>query len=101
MILSFVIPLRGICQQRGFSPLVHRGAELIVELPAADGRDIWYINTGAPSLRTGIEADFILQVRCRPSPLRPLTMGGLLLWSDPANFVRLDWGDIGRRRYGD
>ena len=66
-----------------------------VELIAADGRDLWYINTGAPSLRTGVAGDFTLQVRCRPSPLRPLAMGGLLLWCDGANFVRLDWGGLG------
>jgi hypothetical protein len=66
-----------------------------VELVAADGRDRWYINTGAPSLGTAVEGDFALQVRCQPATLRPLTMGGLLLWCDGANFLRLDWGGLG------
>ena len=70
---------------------VEQGAELF----AADGRDLWYINTGAPSLRTDVAGDFALQARCRPSPLRPLAMGGLLLWCDGANYVRLDWGGLG------
>ena len=74
---------------------VEHGPELVAELVAADGRDLWFINTGAPSLRTGVEGDFGLQARCLPSPLRPLATGGLLLWCDGANFVRLDWGGLG------
>ncbi len=69
-----------------------------VELVAADGRDLWYINTGAPSLRTDVAGDFALQARCGASPRRPLAMGGLLLWCDGANYVRLDWGGLGARR---
>jgi hypothetical protein len=66
-----------------------------VELAAVDGRDLWYINLGAPALRIEVAGDFVLQVRCRPATLRPLTMGGLLLWCDGANFLRLDWGGLG------
>ena len=66
-----------------------------VELVAADGRDLWYINTGAPSLRTDVTGDFALQARCGASARRPLTMGGLLLWCDGANYLRMDWGGLG------
>ena len=66
-----------------------------VELVAADGRDFWYINTGAPSLRTNVAGDFVLQAHCGASARRPLAMGGLLLWCDGANYLRLDWGGLG------
>jgi hypothetical protein len=66
-----------------------------VELVAADGRDLWYINTGAPSLRTSVAGDFALQARCGASARRPLAMGGLVLWCDGSNYVRLDWGGLG------
>ncbi|MFN8467547.1 MAG: AAA family ATPase [Caldilineaceae bacterium] len=66
-----------------------------VELVAADGRDLWYLNTGAPSLRTGVAGDFALQARCGVSARRPRAMGGLLLWCDGSNYVRLDWGGLG------
>jgi DNA-binding SARP family transcriptional activator len=66
-----------------------------IELVAADGRDLWYINTGGPSLRTDIAGDFALEARCEASPRRPLAMGGLLLWCDGSNYVRLDWGGLG------
>jgi hypothetical protein len=46
-------------------------------------------------LRTPVAGDFALQVQCLPSTLRPLAMGGLLLWCDMTNFVRLDWGGLG------
>ena len=66
-----------------------------VELAAADGRDIFHINAGAPVLRTPVAGDFALQAQCLPSLLRPVIMGGLLLWCDMANFVRLDFGGLG------
>lgn len=74
---------------------IEHGATPAVELVAADGRDLWHINTGAPSLRTDAAGDCALEARCSASAQRPLAMGGLLLWCDGANFVRLDWGGLG------
>jgi hypothetical protein len=75
--------------------LVEHSATPAVEIVAADGRDLWYINTGTPSLRTDSVRDFALEAHCQASPQRPLAMGGLLLWRDGANYVRLDWGGLG------
>lgn len=71
-----------------------------VEIAAADGRDLWHINLGAPTLRVPVEGDFALQARCRPSLLRPLAMGGLLLWHAATDFVRLDWGGLAAGEIG-
>ena len=62
---------------------------------AADGRDLWHVNEAAPRLVMQVEGDFCLETTCSPAdPLRP-TMGGLLIWRDLRNFVRLDRGACG------
>lgn len=66
-----------------------------IEIMAADARDLWIINLSAPSMRTPVEGDFVLQAICAPSTRRSTTMGGLLLWHSPQDFVRLDWGGLG------
>lgn len=66
-----------------------------VEISAAAGRDLWFINLSAPMLRTAVTGDFVLQVCVRPSPHWPTTMGGIVLWHSPQAFVRLDWGGLG------
>jgi hypothetical protein len=68
---------------------------------AANGRDLWYANRSAPRLLRPASGDFILQTICTP-PLneqgqidsKPV-LGGLLLWQDADNYVRLVWGNRG------
>jgi adenylate cyclase len=64
------------------------------EITAADGRDLWYLNFTAPSLRIEVSGDAAIQVRMLPATLRQVTAGGLLLWQDRQNFARLDWGAL-------
>lgn len=61
-------------------------------LHAADGRDLWYVNATAPRLVRPVRGDCVIEACCTPAdPQRPV-MGGVLLWHDLCNFVRLDWG---------
>lgn len=60
-------------------------------------RDLWFNNLSAPHLLHPVQDDFALQALCLPAfPDRP-TQGGLLLWQDQQNFLRLDWGVDGPR----
>ncbi len=63
----------------------------------ANGRDLWYLNRSAPRLMRSTSGDFVIQTRLvSPGELEPgLAMGGLLLWQDERNFLRLVWGNRG------
>jgi hypothetical protein len=68
---------------------------------AANGRGLWHINYSAPQLLrplpegVGAEPGVALQTACAPAtPDRP-AIGGLLLWVDQTNYLRLDWGTWG------
>jgi len=65
---------------------------------AANGRDLWHINLSAPRLlRPAPEGDFGVQTVCaRAADDRP-GIGGLLLWHDKENYLRLDRGTRGTR----
>jgi tetratricopeptide (TPR) repeat protein len=73
-----------------------------VVLLAANNRGLAYINHSAPRLLHRLEAmetatGFVLAAIAVPAAEdRPAT-GGLLLWVDEDNFVRLDWGKLGPR----
>jgi hypothetical protein len=68
-------------------------------IEAANGRDLWVLNQSAPRLMVaaflspsmptlGISVETI----CAPAAADRPAMGGLLLWIDPANYLRLDRG---------
>lgn len=62
---------------------------------AANCRDLWANNLSAPRLVRPVEGDFAVQATCcRVMPDRP-AIGGLLLWQDKANYLRLTWGQHG------
>jgi len=78
-----------------------------LEIHAANGRDLWQLNLSAPRLLrpAGLaepgSGALAVQTACRPASgrgepgVRPPAIGGLLLWKDPKNFLRLDRGDQG------
>jgi hypothetical protein len=58
-------------------------------------RDLWFNNVSAPRLMHVVSGDFALETVCRIAlPDRP-AMGGLVLWKDATNFLRLGWGAHG------
>jgi hypothetical protein len=62
---------------------------------AANCRDLWANNLSAPRLVRPAAGDFAVQVACRVAmPDRP-AIGGLLLWQDKANYLRLTWSELG------
>ncbi len=67
-----------------------------VEIFAANGRDLWWTNFSAPRLVRTFDGDFSLQVRCEPADDQTPAIGGLLLWLDERNYLRLDRGSGGR-----
>ena len=68
-----------------------------LEVRAANGRDLWYINLGAPRLLrpTPTASDFAVQTVCGPVSQERPAIGGLLLWQDKENYLRLDIGTRG------
>ncbi|MCB0158889.1 MAG: AAA family ATPase, partial [Caldilineaceae bacterium] len=64
-------------------------------IAAADGRDLWYVNETAPRLVRPVDGDFAIEVCCAPVDSARPAMGGVLLWHDLRNFVRLDRGARG------
>jgi hypothetical protein len=70
-----------------------------LQIEAANGRDMWLINLGAPRvLRPASNGvDFVAQTVCRPVGGETPAIGGLLLWQDEQNYLRLDRGRWGGR----
>jgi hypothetical protein len=68
-----------------------------LEIRAANGRDLWWINLSAPRVMRGIVGEFAAQTVCgRVAEAQP-AIGGLVLWKDRDNFLRLDVGAGGER----
>jgi predicted ATPase/DNA-binding SARP family transcriptional activator len=59
---------------------------------AANDRDLWSINHSAPRLMTPVAADFTIQSQCAPLSAEQPAIGGILLWQNGQNFLRLDRG---------
>jgi DNA-binding SARP family transcriptional activator/tetratricopeptide (TPR) repeat protein len=58
-------------------------------------RDLWFNNVSAPCLLHPVEDEFAVETLCcQALPDRP-AIGGILLWKDIYNFLRLDWGADG------
>jgi tetratricopeptide (TPR) repeat protein len=67
-----------------------------LEIRAANGRDLFAVNHTAPRILRPISGDFAVQTRCAPASPRLPALGGLLLWKDAKNFLRLERGSKGK-----
>jgi predicted ATPase/DNA-binding SARP family transcriptional activator len=70
-----------------------------LEIHAANGRDLWQINWSAPRmLRPAPEGTgWATETVCIPISEEKPAIGGLLLWKDKENYLRLDRGTRGER----
>lgn len=68
-----------------------------LEIHAANSRDLYHINLSAPRLLRSVRADFVAQTVCVPGSKEKPTIGGLLLWKDRQNYLRLNRGYAGKR----
>jgi hypothetical protein len=68
-----------------------------LEIHAANGRDLWHVNLSAPRMLRALstEGDFAIQARCSQVSEEQPAIGGLLLWQDCENYLRLDRGTRG------
>jgi regulation of enolase protein 1 (concanavalin A-like superfamily) len=66
-----------------------------LEIHAANGRDLWLLNLSAPRLLREASGDLVLQTTCLPASDDRPAIGGLLLWADEQNYLRLDRGAYG------
>ena len=70
--------------------------ENTLEIRAPNGRDLSKANTGAPRLMRPASGDFAADAVSMPGPADRPTVGGLLLWVDADNFLRVERGVRGR-----
>jgi tetratricopeptide (TPR) repeat protein len=66
-----------------------------IEIHAANGRDLWYINVSAPRILRSASGDLVVQATCAPVGGEKPTIGGLLLWKDRENYLGLTRGLAG------
>jgi adenylate cyclase len=67
-----------------------------LEIQAANGRDLWFTNWSAPRLLQPISDGFAVQTGCLPAWEEKPAIGGLLLWKDEQNYLRLERGTRGK-----
>ncbi len=67
-----------------------------LEIRATNARDLWYVNLGAPRFLRPVECDFAAQTVSVPAREDRPAIGGLLLWKDEENYLRIDRGIRGR-----
>jgi tetratricopeptide (TPR) repeat protein len=65
-----------------------------LELHAANARDLWHVNLSAPRLLRPApqKGDWAIQTICGPAQDDRPAIGGLVLWKDKENYLRLDRG---------
>jgi tetratricopeptide (TPR) repeat protein len=68
-----------------------------LEIHAANGRDLWDINLSAPRILRLVSGDFAVQTVCESISEEKPAIGGILLWKDKENYLRLDIGTRGKR----
>jgi predicted ATPase/DNA-binding SARP family transcriptional activator len=66
-----------------------------LEIHAALGRGLWFFNTSAPRVLRPVAPDWAAQTACVPATGKELAIGGLVLWKDKKNYLRLDRGATG------
>ena len=67
-----------------------------LKIQAANGRDLWGMNLAAPRYLREITGDFAAQVVCQEASEDSPAIGGVLLWGNERNYLRLDKGRWGR-----
>jgi tetratricopeptide (TPR) repeat protein len=67
-----------------------------LEIHAANGRDLQYANLSAPRMLWPASGDWAVQTVCAPASGEKPAIGGLLLWQDKKNYLRLDRGATGK-----
>lgn len=67
-----------------------------LEIRAANGRDLWHLNTSAPRLLRPITGAFAVQALCGTALTGRPAMGGLAIWQDQSNFLHLERGSFSR-----
>jgi len=65
---------------------------------AVNGRDLLYLNRSAPRLLRQATSNVVVQTVCGPALDDRPSIGGLLMWKDDRNYLRLDVGTFGRRQ---
>ena len=58
-------------------------------------RDLWFNNVSTPRLMRPVRGDFVAETVCGVACEDRPAMGGLVLWQDARNFLRLAWGAHG------
>ena len=58
-------------------------------------RDLWFNNVSAPRFMRAAGGDFAVEAACAVAAQDRPAMGGLVLWKDARNFLRLAWGAHG------
>ena len=66
-----------------------------LEIHAANGRNLWFVNLSAPRVLRPVAGDWAAQTICVPASEEKPALGGLLLWKDRKNYLRLDRGVTG------
>jgi class 3 adenylate cyclase/tetratricopeptide (TPR) repeat protein/regulation of enolase protein 1 (concanavalin A-like superfamily) len=67
-----------------------------LEIHAANGRDLQYLNLGAPKILRLAKGNFAIQTVCVPESEDEPAIGGILIWKDKENYLRLDKGIRGK-----
>jgi tetratricopeptide (TPR) repeat protein len=70
-------------------------AENGLEIHAANGRDLQHLNLSAPRLLRSVSEGLALETTCVAVSAEKPAIGGLLLWKDSRNYLRLDRGTRG------
>jgi hypothetical protein len=65
-----------------------------LEIHAASGRGFWFFNWSAPRMLRPVSGDWVAQTVCVPATEKP-AIGGIVLWKDKKNYLRLDRGATG------
>ena len=66
------------------------------EIQATNGRDLWDINLSAPRLLQPVSGAFAVQTICALASEERPSIGGILLWRDKENYLRVDRGTRGK-----
>lgn len=66
-----------------------------LQIQAANGRDLWYVNQSAPRIVREIEGDWAVETICAPASDKKPMLGGVLVWKDKEHYLRLDRGMAG------
>jgi len=61
---------------------------------AANYHDLWLNNFAAPRMMRTVEGDFAVDLICTSADTDHLPLGGLLLWQNRQNYLRLTWNTL-------